>query len=110
MTCAAVIYEGLKRTWDLDRINAEMKPFQGQYVWAAADPLYRFQDAGLDEEENALLEASDGRKTVKTLSALSILPPIDTARLLLLQVVTFNPRLDQWPGGMWRAYLQVSGW
>jgi DNA-binding response OmpR family regulator/DnaJ-domain-containing protein 1 len=83
MTCAAAIYEGIKRTQDLDHISALMKPQQGKYVHPAADPLYRFQDAGLDEEELSLLGACDGRKTVKTLAALAILPPIETMRLLL---------------------------
>lgn len=83
MTTAAVIYEGLKRTQDLDVIHMAMEPFQGRYVHPSPDPLYRFQDAGLDEEELALLNACDGRKTVKTLAALSILPPIETLRLLL---------------------------
>lgn len=83
MTTAAVIYEGLKRTQDLDLIHMAMEPFQAKYVHPAADPLYRFQDAGLDEEELALLGACDGRKTVKTLAALAILPPIETLRLLL---------------------------
>lgn len=83
MTTASVIYEGLKRTQDLDLIHMAMEPFQGRYVHPAPDPLYRFQDAGLDEEEVALLNACDGRKTVKTLAALAILPPIETLRLLL---------------------------
>jgi CheY-like chemotaxis protein/curved DNA-binding protein CbpA len=83
LTCAAVIQEGLKRTWDLDRISAAMKPFAARFVTPAQDPLYRFQDAGLNEDEQALLDACDGHKTVKALSALGVLPPIDTLRLLL---------------------------
>lgn len=83
LTTAAIIYEGLKRTQDLDAINALMQPHQGLFVHPAPDPLYRFQNAGLDEEELALLAACDGRKTVKTLAALAVLPPIETLRLLL---------------------------
>jgi len=94
MTTAAVIYEGLKRTWSLDAIHMAMAPHQADFVHPAADPLYRFQDAGLDEEELAVLAAADGRKSVKTLAALGLLPPIDTLRLLLAmrfsQMVNFR--------------------
>ncbi|MBS2030956.1 MAG: response regulator [Deltaproteobacteria bacterium] len=101
MTTSAIIYEGLKRHWELDAIHMAMEPFQGKFVHPAPDPLYRFQDAGLDEEEVALLGACDGRKTVKTLAALAILPPIETMRLLLAmkfsQMVEFRDEASAAP-------------
>ena len=112
MTTSAVIYEGLKRHWDLDAIHAAMEPFQGQFVHPSPDPLYRFQDAGLDEEELSLLNACDGRKTVKTLGALAILPPIDTMRLLLAmkfsQMVEFREQASAAPERAIPAMTQAA--
>jgi hypothetical protein len=49
-----------------------------------------------------IFRASHGKRVLVCVVCLLMSAP-------LLQVITFNPRLDQWPGGLWRAYLPVRG-
>ena len=56
--------------------------FEAMYVHPSDQPLYLLQDAGLGDDERALLQAVDGHKTVATLRALALLPPLETDRLL----------------------------
>jgi len=82
MSTALLIYEGVRRAYDEERLVAEMGRVDGLYPHPARDPLYVFQEIGLGEEERWLLEAADGRKTVDQLRALDLLPRIETDRLL----------------------------
>lgn len=82
LTTAQIIYEGIKRSHDERRVNAALGDSDRLYVHPASDPLYLFQEMALDEEEQALLSAIDGRRTVGTLVALKLLPPLDTLRFL----------------------------
>jgi CheY-like chemotaxis protein len=83
MSTAAVIYEGVRRAYDEQRLAAELgHGVEHLFVHPSSDPLYALQDVGLGEEEQLLLEAADGRKTVATLRALNLLIPLETDRLL----------------------------
>ena len=83
MSTAAVIYEGIRRAYDQERLHRVLGPqVDPLFVHPASDPLYALQDMGLEEEEHLLLEAADGYKTVATLRALNLLPPLETDRLL----------------------------
>jgi DNA-binding response OmpR family regulator/curved DNA-binding protein CbpA len=82
VTTAAIIYEGVRRTFDEARLAQVMPDVENLYVHPSADPLYRFQEIGMDEEEIALLTAIDGHKTVATLSALALLPPLQTLQFI----------------------------
>lgn len=95
MSTALLIYEGVRRAYDADRLAAMLGKVDDLYVHPAAEPLYAFQDIGLGEEERWILEAADGRKTVAALRALELLPPLDTDRLLYAmkcaQVIELKP-------------------
>ncbi|MGI5861062.1 MAG: response regulator [Myxococcales bacterium] len=82
MSTAQVIYEGIKYGYNDERVRAALGDIGSLYVHPVADPLLRFQEVGLDEEETSLLKAMDGRKTVATLMALELLSPEATARFV----------------------------
>ena len=66
MSCAAVIYEGIKKAYDEGRLGKVAGELGGCYVHPSQNPLYALQDVGLAEEEQQLLSAADGHKTVAT--------------------------------------------
>ena len=82
MTCAQLIHEGVRRTYDERRLASVFSGVDQQYVHPSERPLYALQDAGLGDDERALLLMADGHKTVGTLRALEILPALETDRLL----------------------------
>ncbi|MEW5738060.1 MAG: response regulator, partial [Myxococcota bacterium] len=82
MTCAQLIFEGVRKSYDAARLKKAFAGVDHLYVHPSDDPLQALQDAGLGEEEKELLLLADGHKTVATLRALEILPPLDTDRLL----------------------------
>lgn len=82
MTCAQLIFEGVRKSYDEKRLAKAFAGVDPLYVYPSDDPLQALQDAGLGEEEKELLLLADGHKTVATLRALGILPPLETDRLL----------------------------
>ncbi len=82
MTTAAIIHEGVRRYFDASRLERLLGKVDHLFVHPSEHPLYALQDAGLGEEEQQLLQAADGHKTVATIRALAILPPLDTDRFL----------------------------
>ena len=82
ISTAAVIYEGVRRSFDAARLRnalGECEPLQVERTLPSTSPLL---DAGLGEEEQQLLQAIDGTKTVADLRALELLTPLDTDRLI----------------------------
>lgn len=94
MTCAQMIYEGIRRGYDADRLAAALGQVADRYVNASPDPLYALQEVALGEEEHELLALCDGRRQVSALRKAGILSPLDTDRLLYAmkcaQVITFQ--------------------
>lgn len=82
MTCAQLIHEGVRRAYDERRLAAAFKGVDQKYVHPSQRPLYALQDAGLGDDERALLLMADGHKTVSTLRALELMPALETDRLL----------------------------
>lgn len=82
MTPVEIIYEGVKRGYDDARLAHSLGDVRALYAHPADDPLLRFQEVGLDEEETSLLRAMDGMKSVATLIALDLLPPSATLKLI----------------------------
>ncbi|MFO0597702.1 MAG: response regulator [Myxococcaceae bacterium] len=80
MTCAQLIFEGVKRTYDEKRLFTHFSGLDHQFVHPPDEPLYAMQDAGLGPEEQELLQLADGHKTLATLRALGILQPFETDR------------------------------
>lgn len=78
LSAAAVIYEGIKKTYDADRLQARVGDISGLYVHPSENPLYALQEVGFGDEEQRLLQSVDGHQTVTTLQALALLPPHET--------------------------------
>lgn len=99
MTCAQLILEGVKRTYDEKRLFKAFSGLDHQYVHPSDEPLYALQDAGLGTEELELLEFADGHKTLATLRALEVLPAFETDRFFFAmkcaQMVSFKSNQSQ---------------
>lgn len=83
LTSAATIVKGVERGYEASRIAQLLKPFERAFPTAAEDPLLRFQDAGLLDEQQALLDGCDGSATTRELMNAGHVPPEEAARLLL---------------------------
>ncbi len=94
MTCAQLIHEGVKRTYDEKRLARAFAGVDHHYVHPSEDPLYALQDVGLGPEEEELLKLADGHKTLATLRALEVLPAFETDRFFFAmknaQMVSFK--------------------
>ncbi len=73
MTPARVLLEGVKRAYDGERARAALGEVAGCRVQFSDDPLDRFQDMGLEEDEAHLYGLIDGKRTVGDLLAISSL-------------------------------------
>jgi DNA-binding response OmpR family regulator/tetratricopeptide (TPR) repeat protein len=82
MSTAAVVYEGVRRHFDVARLRHSLGEADELYIHRSNSPAYPLFDAGLGEEEQLLLQAIDGSRTVADLRALELLSPLDTDRLL----------------------------
>jgi CheY-like chemotaxis protein/tetratricopeptide (TPR) repeat protein len=82
MSAAAIIHEGVRRSFDQARVSQALGPVDALYVHPSDDPASALQDLELAEEEQALLRLMDGRRTVKALRAMNVLAPLDADRLI----------------------------
>ncbi|HKD43189.1 MAG TPA: response regulator [Myxococcaceae bacterium] len=82
MSTAAVIYEGVRRHFDIGRLRQVLADADDLYLHRSNNPTYPLFDASLGEEEQLLLQSIDGQRTVANLRAMELLPPLDTDRLI----------------------------
>ena len=82
MSTAAIIYEGVRRSFDEERLRSALGDVAGRYVHPAEDPLFAAQDMGLGEEEAGVLALMDGSRTVRELRRRGPLSPLDADRFL----------------------------
>ncbi len=82
MTLARILYEGVRRAYDEDRIRAALGDSLSKTVVLAEDPLDRFQEMHLETPEERFYAAIDGRRSVNDLVALTFLPPLEALRLV----------------------------
>jgi CheY-like chemotaxis protein len=82
MSTAAIVHEGVKRSYDSARLLAVLGDIAGRYVHPAENPLFAAQDMSLGEEESGLLALMDGSRTVRELRRRGPLSPLDTDRFL----------------------------
>ncbi|MHB8417893.1 MAG: DUF4388 domain-containing protein [Myxococcales bacterium] len=83
MTTAAIIHEGIKHAYSDGRVSNALRDVRDRYAVPSTDPLYRFQELGLDDDEVKLLGSIDGSRTVAQLEGQSALRPMVVRRLLL---------------------------
>jgi len=69
---AAVIYEGIRRKYKLERLRQALDGWLEHYVVPHPDPIFRFQDMDLDEEEEAFVEHLKGDRTLREILDLGL--------------------------------------
>ena len=80
---AALILEGIRRSYDAERMHLVLEPYTGQHLMPSRDRRQRLQDITADPNEQRFIDSLDG--TVKYEAALATtMIPIDRARLLLV--------------------------
>ncbi len=82
MSTAAIVYEGVRRSYDAARLRDALGDIAAKWVHPAEDPLFAAQDMSLGEEESGLLALMDGSRTVRELRRRGPLSPLDTDRFL----------------------------
>lgn len=65
LSVASLIYEGIKRNYDVGKIEQYLEKFQNQYIHPNPNPALRFQEMLMDEDEENLLKSIDGSKTLR---------------------------------------------
>ncbi len=80
---AALIREGIRKHYDLERQRAVLAPFAGQYVVPSHDPLRRLQEITTDPAERRFIEALDGSRRIENLLENAPIA-LGEARLLLV--------------------------
>ncbi len=82
-TPAALILEGIRRSYDAERMRSVLDPYTGQYLMPSPERRQRLQDITADPNEQRFVDSLDG--TVKYEAALATtMIPTDRARLLLV--------------------------
>jgi curved DNA-binding protein CbpA/DNA-binding response OmpR family regulator len=80
---AALILEGIRRSYDAERMRSVLEPYSGLHLMPSPDRRQRLQDITADPNEQRFIDSLDG--TVKYEAALATtMIPIDRARLLLV--------------------------
>ena len=82
-TPAALILEGIRRSYDAERMRGVLDPYTGLFLMPSPDRRQRLQDITADPNEQRFVDSLDG--TVKYEAALATtMIPTDRARLLLV--------------------------
>jgi curved DNA-binding protein CbpA len=82
-TPAALILEGIRRSYDAERMHRVLEPYTGLFLMPSPDQRQRLQDITADPNEQRFIDILDG--TVKFEAALSsTMISTDRARLLLV--------------------------
>ncbi len=82
-TPAALILEGIRRSYDAERMHSVLEPYTGLFLMPSPDRRQRLQDITADPNEQRFIDSLDG--TVKFEAALATtMIPTDRTRLLLV--------------------------
>jgi len=71
-TTAAIIYDGVRKKYKLERLKKLMDDFLDLYVVPHPDPLFRFQDMDLDEDEENFVSRLRGDLTLREILDLGL--------------------------------------
>jgi curved DNA-binding protein CbpA len=80
---AALILEGIRRSYDAERMRSVLAPFSGQYLMPSPDRRQRLQDITADPNEQRFIDSLDGSVKFEAALAATMIPT-DRARLLLV--------------------------
>ncbi len=65
LSVASLVYEGIKRNYDVGKIEQYLERFQNQYLHPNPNPQLRFQEMLMDEDEENILKSIDGSRTLR---------------------------------------------
>ncbi len=65
LSVASLIYEGIKRNYDVGKIEQYLEKYQNQYLHPNPNPALRFQEMLMDEDEENILKSIDGSRTLR---------------------------------------------
>lgn len=82
-TTAALILEGIRRSYDAERMHHVLAPFNGLYLAPSPDRRQRLQDITSDPNEQRFIDSLDGSVKFEAALATTMIPT-DRARLLLV--------------------------
>jgi tetratricopeptide (TPR) repeat protein/ActR/RegA family two-component response regulator len=85
---ATLIADGVRETWDTERLTEALGPHQERYFVNSPDPELRFQELSLEPEERELLDRADGTKTLRQLLADAPLPARKAMTVYYVLLVT----------------------
>ncbi|MBN2359641.1 MAG: response regulator [Deltaproteobacteria bacterium] len=96
MTPATIIFEGIKRTCDEDRLLSMLREHMDSYLVVHPDPLQRFQEMDLTPDERRFVALIDGKKTLAQILDKDLLPRTRAlalaSALVAAQMVQPQPR------------------
>jgi len=82
-TPAALILEGIRRSYDAERMRSVLALFAGQYLRPSPDRRQRLQDITSDPNEKRFIDSLDGSVKFEVALTANVIPT-DRARLLLV--------------------------
>jgi curved DNA-binding protein CbpA/DNA-binding response OmpR family regulator len=82
-TTAALILEGIRRSYDAERMHHVLAPYAGLYLMPSPDRRQRLQDITADPNEQRFIDSLDGSVKFEAALATTMIPT-DRARLLLV--------------------------
>ena len=94
---AALILEGIKRSWSSERIKQHLHGQMDQYAVPHAQPIQPLSELKLTEKEQAFVQLMDGTRTLRELTAISPLTPLQTWWLLYGMVASQMVALSRTP-------------
>jgi len=88
VSAATLITDGIRGCWEAARLEEELASSWDRHLVPNPDPELRFQELSLTEDEQALLDAVDGVRTLRQLIAESALPPARAMAICYALIVT----------------------
>jgi len=82
-TPAALILEGIRRSYDAERMHSVLDPYTGLYLMPSPERRQRLQDITADPNEQRFVDSLDGSVKFEAALATTMIPT-DRARLLLV--------------------------
>ncbi len=82
MAPAAIIYEGIKKGFTLERVNNLYQKIKDKTYIINSDPVFRYQDMVITPQEQQLITNFDGNRTMEELVSGSSLEKENTYQLL----------------------------
>ncbi len=99
LSVASLIYEGIKRNYDVGKIEQYLEKYQNQYLHPNPNPALRFQEMLMDQDEEDILKSIDGSKTLREIMMSSQISRERLLRFIFALKVTGMVIINPYPLG-----------